>query len=57
MPLRCPDCARTTTGGATGSVALPQASPEADHSGFGKDWTSQTRYVPSLLAYLTRRSD
>ena len=57
MPLRCPDCARTTTGGATGSVALPQASPEADHSGFGKDWTSQTRYVPSLLAYLTRRPE
>ena len=33
---------------------LPPASPEPDHSGFGKDWTSQTRYVPSLLAYLTR---
>ena len=37
--------------------ALPQASPEPDHSGFGKDWASQTRYVPSLLAYLTRRPD
>ena len=37
--------------------ALPQASPEADHAGFGKDWASQTRYVPSLLAYLTRGSD
>ena len=37
--------------------ALPRASPEADHSGFGKDWTSQTRYVPSLLAYLTRRPE
>ena len=37
--------------------ALPQASPEANHSGFGKDWASQTRYVPSLLAYLTRGSD
>ena len=36
--------------------ALPQASPEANHSGFGKDWASQTRYVPSLLAYLTGRS-
>ena len=33
---------------------LPTASPEADHAGFGKDWASQTRYVPSLLAYLTR---
>ena len=37
--------------------ALPQASPEPDHAGFGKDWASQTRYVPSLLAYLTRRPD
>ena len=33
---------------------LPPASPEPGHSGLGKDWTSQTRYVPSLLAYLTR---
>ncbi len=33
---------------------LPEASQDSDHSGFGKDWTSQTRYVPSLLAYLTR---
>ena len=33
---------------------LPEASPDAGHSGFGKDWASQTRYVPSLLAYLTR---
>ena len=31
---------------------LPEASPDSDHSGFGKDWASQTRYVPSLLAYL-----
>ena len=37
--------------------ALPPASPEPNHSGFGKDWASQTRYVPSLLAYLTRRPD
>lgn len=33
---------------------LPTASPDADHAGFGKDWASQTRYVPSLLAYLGR---
>ena len=33
---------------------LPEASPDSGHSGFGKDWASQTRYVPSLLAYLTR---
>lgn len=31
---------------------LPEASPDSGHSGFGKDWASQTRYVPSLLAYL-----
>ena len=41
-------------GGLGDLVELPRASPEPDHSGFGKDWTSQTRYVPSLLAYLTR---
>ena len=36
---------------------LPPASPEPNHSGFGKDWTSETRYVPSLLAYLTHPPD
>ena len=36
---------------------LPAASADADHAGFGKDWASQTRYVPSLLAYLSRPAE
>ena len=36
---------------------LPAASRDADHAGFGKDWASQTRYVPSLLAYLARPAE
>ena len=36
---------------------LPSASKEAPSSGFGKAWTSEARYVPTLLAYVARARD